>query len=141
MVVCKIFISVAMEQGHHIPSSAAQAKIRVPLLEPGNYSKVKSLANPKMAPLNKILTSLLPFPTFLLPHISIHQALSNPPFLPSLYQSPLTSTPRSPCTNLWLAILSTSNIQEDNSMIFFIFTFLFTFSKITNYSSVSFIYG
>ena len=46
---------------------------------------------------------------------------------------PLHSTPRSPCTNFCLAILSTSNIQEDISMIFFGFTFFFTSSTITNY--------
>ena len=65
---------------------------------------------------------------------STPQVLLNLPLLPSLYPSPLTSTsphPRAP--KFCLAILSISNIQEVNYMIFFGFTFLFSFSRVTNY--------
>ena len=55
-------------------------------------SKVKSLAIPKISPLIKILTFLLPFPPFLFPKLPFLQALSNPSFLPSLFQSHLTCT-------------------------------------------------
>ena len=51
----------------------------------------------------------------------------------SLTISPSFHPPLPPCTQGCLAILSTSNIQEDNYMIFFRFTFLFSFSRITNY--------
>ena len=48
----------------------------------------------------------------------------------SLSISPYTH----PCApNFCLAILSTSNIQEDNYMFFFEFIFLLSFSMITNY--------
>ena len=48
-------------------SSAAQGKIGGPHLGPRNSSKVKSLANPKIVPLIKILTLLFPFPPFFHP--------------------------------------------------------------------------
>ena len=66
---------------------------------------------------------IIPFP----------QALPNPPLLPSPSNLPLHPPhPHPRALSFCLAILSTSNIQEDNYMIFFGFTFLFNFSRITN---------
>ena len=115
-------------------SSAAQGTIWRPLLGPGNPSIFKSLANPKMAPLIKIFTSLLPYPPFLHPTHPIPP--SSPEFVPSPFSlpiSPYTNPPHPRAPKFCLAIMSTSNIQEDNYMIFFGFTFLFSFSRITNY--------
>ena len=98
-------------------SSAAQGTIWGPLLGPGNSSRVKSLENPKMAPLIKIFTSLLPYPPFLHPTHSILP--SSPESSPSPFSLPISPYTYPPCApNFCLAILSTSNIQEDNYMIF-----------------------
>ena len=58
------------------------------------------------------------------------------PFFP--YPHPIP-TPKSP--NFCLAILSTSNIQETNYMIFFGFTFLFSFLGSRIIGSKTFNYG
>ena len=87
-----------------------------------------------MAPLIKIFTSLLPYPSFLRPTLPIPPSSSESSPSPfSLPISPYIHSlhPRAP--KICLAILFTSNIQEDNNMIFFGFTFLFSFSGITNY--------
>ena len=113
--------------------SSVQRTIWESLLGPGIPFIIKSPVNPKMTPLVEIYTSLIPYPSFLpSPH-------PNPPSFPhssptpfSLTLSPSNNPPRPPCTRGCLALLSTSNLQEDNYMIFFRFTFLFSFSRITN---------
>ena len=114
-------------------SSAAQETIWGRLLGPGNPSRVKSLANPKMAPLKDIY---FPAPISILPpsHPSHSPKLSQIlPFSLLSTHLPLHSLPHPRTPKFCLAIWSTSNIQKDNYMIFFGFTFLFSFSRIMNY--------
>ena len=93
-----IFINVAIGQGQfrHPFLCCSTNKLGTSAWTPGNPSRVKSLANPKMAPLVRITSSLLPYPPFLHLNYPIPQALLNPPLLPSLYPSTLTSTPTPP---------------------------------------------
>ena len=79
-------------------------------------SKVKSFADPKMAPLIKIFTSLLPFPPFLYPTHPI------PPSSLEFYLSKFS-----------LEISPYIHPQISMHQILPGFTLLFTFSKITNY--------
>ena len=65
-------------------SSAVQGTIWGSLLGPGNPSRIKSLGNPKMAPLVEIYTCLLPYPSFF-PHLI-------PPRHPQSSPSPLSLT-------------------------------------------------
>ena len=74
-------------------SSPAQGKIGGLFLGPGNSSKVKSLANPKLAPLINLYTSLLPFQPFLhqthpIPPSSLESSLSTFSLPISLYIQP-----------------------------------------------------
>ena len=86
MVICKIFISVAMGQGQfrHPFLCCSGNKLGTSPWTPGNPSRVKSLANPKIAPLIKIYTSLLPHPPLLHPNHPIPSSFPHPPLLPSL---------------------------------------------------------
>ena len=97
MVICKIFISVAKGKGQfRCPLlSCSRNKLGTSPWTPGNPSRVQSLANPKIVPLIKIYTSLLPYPLFLHPNHPIPPSYPHSPLLFSLspYPHP-TLTPK-----------------------------------------------
>ena len=86
-----------------------------------------------MTSLFEIYSSLIPYPSFLPPPSQspkFSPFLSPTPF--SLTLSPSNNPPTPPCTRGYLGLLSISNLQADSYMICNRFTFLFSFSRITN---------
>ena len=133
MVICKIFISMVVGEGRFRYPLLCPENNLGSLLGPGFPFIIKSLVNPKMTTLVQVYTSLIPYPSFLPPPSQSHEFSQ---FLPySLLSNPLPfqQPPHPPpCARGYLALLSISNLQADNYMIFNRFTFLLSFSRITN---------
>ena len=85
-----------------------------------------------MAPLIKISSSLLPYPTFI--HLNHPTPPSSSQSFPSPYSLPFSPNhPYSHAPKFCLVILSASNFQEDLYMFFLGFTLLFSFFRIMKY--------